>query len=130
VNIVAAEAPQRRSLVTKCGLPVGRGERLQWLSFVYIHARLTVNAKATAGLIVTRYADRHGRARPAHETLARNLNVSVSTVQRALKELSREGFFSVESGRRCGRPGVYRAHWPDQEGAVFFLMVQELVGHR
>lgn len=60
---------------------------------------VTAHAKMTYAILAS-HADRYGRCWPSHATIARLGGMSVSTVQRALRELNALGIVAKESRRK------------------------------
>ena len=95
------------------GQLVAQNERLKWCNLVSSKTYLSPVAKAVALRLVSGYLNRlEGRAWPAHATLARDLNVSIATVQRALRELVNDGLLLINSHKSSGRTNDYVPTWP------------------
>ena len=65
----------------------------------------------------TQSKPRKGEAYPAHDTLANELSVSVSSVKRSIIKLQRAGILHVVSGRKRGRSNCYSLFWPSDSGS-------------
>ena len=103
-----APKPKPPAFPVPCGQVLDHNERLKWLDLVSSKTYLSTTAKALATRIVSGYLNRHqGRAWPAQATLARDLNVSVATVQRAIRELVGDGLLSVRSKKSSGQSNDY-----------------------
>jgi hypothetical protein len=100
-----------------CGAPVARNERLKWLSRITGDPRLLPMDKALAARLVLYYLNRKGEAYPAHDTLANELSVSVSSVKRSIVKLQRAGLLHIASGRKRGRSNCYSLSWPNDSGS-------------
>jgi Helix-turn-helix domain len=101
------------TIPVRSGQLVAQNERLKWLNLVGSKTYLSPIAKAVAVRLVSGYLNRlEGRAWPAHATLARDLNVSVATVQRALRELVNDGLLLINSHKSSGRTNDYVPTWP------------------
>jgi|SRR5258705_838958 hypothetical protein len=101
-----------RPFVVPCGADVERTDRLKWLSAVTGRPFLSLAAMALAARLMAKYADRQGVAYPSVGRLARDLGVSLSTMNRAVAELHRAGFIDIVSGKKGGRPNHYTLTWP------------------
>ena len=69
---------------------------MSYFGTVYAHHDLSPRAKAVYIYLLDR-ADQEGRSWPAISTIALDLSLSRSTVQRALHELERHGLITKES---------------------------------
>jgi hypothetical protein len=101
-----------------CGAPVKRSERLQWLMRVTGMSGLTALDKALAARLMVRYVNRDGVAYPSIDRLAGDLDVTRSSIERAITRLCCAGFVAVTSGRAAGRSNNYTLTWPDAGNVI------------
>jgi hypothetical protein len=94
------------------GRRLGAKQRLQWQQTMGTDHALTARARDVARELATHYADAANIAFPGRATLARDLGVSVRTIDRAVKTLRHRGRIRVVSGRRTGEANRYILTWP------------------
>jgi hypothetical protein len=94
------------------GRRLGTKQRLQWQQAMGTDHALTARARDVARELATHYADRTNIAFPGRATLARDLGVSVRTIDRAVTTLRHRGWIRVVSGRRTGEANRYILTWP------------------
>jgi DNA-binding MarR family transcriptional regulator len=117
------KARRPKPFMVPCGADVDRTERLKWLSALTGRPFLSLAAKALAARLMAKYADRQGVAYPSIGRLARDLGVSLSTMNRTVAELHRAGFIDIVSGKKGGRPNHYTLTWPASGKATIIRMV-------
>jgi hypothetical protein len=94
------------------GRRVGPKERLQWQAALSEDPALPARAIALAVRLSAKYADKYNAAWPGRARLARDLGVTVSTIDRMKARLSVRGWLKWMSGRRTGETNRYWMTWP------------------
>lgn len=121
-ELVLAQPPerQRRQLQARPatfpqvphGRRLGPKERLQWETAMQEDHALSARARDVANRLATKYADKRNMAWPGRVKLARDLGVSVVTIDRAKAKLTHRGWVKWICGRATGEANRYFLTWP------------------
>ncbi len=94
------------------GRRLGPKERLKWETAMQEDPAVNARARDVANRLATKYADNRNMAWPGRARLARDLGVSVNTIDRAKAQLSHRGWVKWVSGRVTGEANRYFLTWP------------------
>lgn len=87
-------------------------DKLAWHQQVATDPKLSLSAKAVAGLILHDLNADRGGAWRGQDSMASKLGVSVRQLRRLLKELEEASYLQVEVRSGCGRTNICRATRP------------------
>lgn len=88
-------------------------EKLSWHQRIAHDPKLSLAAKAVAGLILHDLNTQQGGAWRGQDSMAKLLGLSDRHLRRLLNELKNAGYVEVEVGRGRGRTNFCRATWPN-----------------
>lgn len=90
-------------------LPAFKSIQLQWLGNLCSDSNISDNAMRVAGLIALKYVNgQTGTTWPSFQTLAKALETSVKTIQRAIRELRSTNWFTIKRGNGLSHNTEYK----------------------
>lgn len=90
-------------------------DKLAWHQQIAMDPKLSMSAKAVAGLILHDLNGDRGGAWRGQKSMAACLGVCERQLRRLLNELAKSFYLQIEGANGRGRTNIYRATRPDQE---------------